>query len=780
MPTVDEMRLIIDAEMAKMMTKFDQADRRVEAFTRKSGEQMRRFDNYIRTAGASLVTLGGALGVGQVIQYANAWTRVERSLDAGEQTFGVTLHNAKQLSALASDARIDVEAYTKTYIRAAAAIRDYGYGSDVAAKVTSTLAMALKLGSAAASEQASVILQFSQALQKGKLDGDEFRSVMENAGVVQELLAQRLKVTKGEIVKMAGEGKLRLQDLVGAMTDGAEKVERIFRQMPQTVDESITVLRNAVIAYIGDLDEATGATEGLAGAIGGIARNIEPIVDTALTAGAGLLAAFGPRAVMAISSVGSGVAGLAGPFGIAVGSVAAMATAMKLFGDDVTVSADGLVTLGDTAQALVDILGAKLQPAMDEVAAAWQIAADYVSQALSGVSIDLDALLSACRRVVNLIIGLNMAAVQSIISGFRTLPAAVAEQFIVMANAVRQRVEDLVKWVVETLDALPGIDIKPEIDFGQFENPFAGAGARARDAMAEAGGQIGRDFVGEFSASLDGLGTEVANRAREIAELREAAKKAPRELVTPAARINGNAIDQETLDKMKRAADQVQRTHIRALEATKQYRAAVQLEYERDVAAFQEMLDKKLINQEQFEQARSNLATVAAREMIQATEREFERMREVTDSVASSMQSAFDDFTETGKFKFSSFAASVLKDLASIAFRMSVIEPLFGRSGESGGLISGLITGLFGGARANGGGVEAGKMYLVGERGPELFAPGASGTVVPNSKLAASGDTFQISIDARGSTPDAVAMLEKRMPSIIVQTVREAKSRGQI
>ncbi len=41
----------------------------------------------------------------------------------------------------------------------------------------------------------------------------------------------------------------------------------------------------------------------------------------------------------------------------------------------------------------------------------------------------------------------------------------------------------------------------------------------------------------------------------------------------------------------------------------------------------------------------------------------------------------------------------------------------------------------FGGARANGGPVSSGKSYLVGERGPELFTPGASGAITPNHAM---------------------------------------------
>lgn len=85
---------------------------------------------------------------------------------------------------------------------------------------------------------------------------------------------------------------------------------------------------------------------------------------------------------------------------------------------------------------------------------------------------------------------------------------------------------------------------------------------------------------------------------------------------------------------------------------------------------------------------------------------------------------AIDDFVETGKFSFKSFAASVIADLTKIiakALILQAIKSIFGNFG---------IPGL-----AEGGPAKAGKPYIVGEKGPELFVPKTSGTVVPNDAM---------------------------------------------
>lgn len=302
--------------------------------------------------GAVFGSIGAYLGTEQVVEYANAYTRVTRALSAGKQIFGVALKSQSELTDLSNEARIDVEAFTKTYIRTEAAIRDYGFAAGTAATVTSTLAKALKLGSASSSEQASTILQFSQALQKGKLDGDEFRTVMENAGVVQELLAKRVGVTKGEIIKLAADGKLGVKDLVGALVDGGDQVDRVFRQLPTTVDEAFTVLRNNTITYVGKLNQATGATDGLVNVTAILAKNIETVGDAALVVAASLLAAFTPAIATNAALFATAIAAAAGPLGIVVALFVGGGTAIALFGDQIKLTADKTVNLIDQIKAL--------------------------------------------------------------------------------------------------------------------------------------------------------------------------------------------------------------------------------------------------------------------------------------------------------------------------------------------------------------------------------------------------------------------------------------------
>lgn len=102
-------------------------------------------------------------------------------------------------------------------------------------------------------------------------------------------------------------------------------------------------------------------------------------------------------------------------------------------------------------------------------------------------------------------------------------------------------------------------------------------------------------------------------------------------------------------------------------------------------------------------------------------------------AVSQNMNSAIDNFVQTGKFKFNDFATSVIKDLAAIQLKAAASQAL-------GGLLNvvGTTVGkMFG--FANGGTPPVNKPSIVGERGPELFIPKSAGTIVPNDKMGVNG-----------------------------------------
>ena len=102
----------------------------------------------------------------------------------------------------------------------------------------------------------------------------------------------------------------------------------------------------------------------------------------------------------------------------------------------------------------------------------------------------------------------------------------------------------------------------------------------------------------------------------------------------------------------------------------------------------------------------------------------------MAESVYGNMGRSLDNFVDTGKFKFSDFANSVIMDLLKIQLRATATQLFNSVLGTFGFSLPG---------RAAGGPVTAGQPYIVGEQGPEVFLPTSSGTIIPNNRLSSNG-----------------------------------------
>lgn len=139
------------------------------------------------------------------------------------------------------------------------------------------------------------------------------------------------------------------------------------------------------------------------------------------------------------------------------------------------------------------------------------------------------------------------------------------------------------------------------------------------------------------------------------------------------------------------------------------------------------------------------------------------QIKSVMDNALSGMTDAFVKFAETGKMNWKSLETTILEGLLKIAVQKA-ITGAGSALGSAGTAIWAGISGAF----ADGGYAQTGKTYLVGERGPELFTPGASGMVSPNSSIGGGGSVTQhITIDARGADQGVEAKIQRGMQQAV-------------
>lgn len=122
------------------------------------------------------------------------------------------------------------------------------------------------------------------------------------------------------------------------------------------------------------------------------------------------------------------------------------------------------------------------------------------------------------------------------------------------------------------------------------------------------------------------------------------------------------------------------------------------------------------------------------------------------DSVWNNMSTAIENFVRTGKLSIKDLTRSIIQDMLIMNMRLQAMKLVQGLFNAFMGFNVGGVRGpdnidVGGGwnpARANGGSVEAGKIGLVGERGPELFVPRSAGTIIPNNMLSGFGGTTNV------------------------------------
>jgi TP901 family phage tail tape measure protein len=175
--------------------------------------------------------------------------------------------------------------------------------------------------------------------------------------------------------------------------------------------------------------------------------------------------------------------------------------------------------------------------------------------------------------------------------------------------------------------------------------------------------------------------------------------------VTPPA-----AVDIEGgLAKRKAAQEALQRLESEYLESTKQNKRLIEVEQERELAKFKELLDKKLISQTEYENAVRQLGEVTQKKMEELRQKDLKFIEDITGAISSGLEGAFRSFIETGKVDFNELTRSILADIAVIALRMAVLQPLFGGGQtQGGGAIGSMIASLFhtGGVAGSGSGVK--------------------------------------------------------------------------
>ena len=203
--------------------------------------------------------------------------------------------------------------------------------------------------------------------------------------------------------------------------------------------------------------------------------------------------------------------------------------------------------------------------------------------------------------------------------------------------------------------------------------------------------------------------------------------------------------------------------------------------YAEIIAELKSTLGTKLVK---FDVRSATSEDIASMELLKLSAKEYNELlgkRKVIETdlqiiarnAGSMIASGFEDAIFSGQ-KLGEVIRSLGMDLMRMVFQQTVTAPL--AAGISGAILKGF--------RAEGGPVGAGGAYVVGEKGPELFVPSSSGSIVPNGAMGSSGGgsggvTVNYNIAAGVSRAELVPILEqerRRLKAEIPDMVRRGGS----
>jgi tape measure domain-containing protein len=301
MPTLNAMFKLFDgysSTASKVIRKTDEVANKVL----KASGATDNFNNKLKKTGANMQHMHGhadgflasvkSITVGMIA--AEVAMAGMQSIGNGVKSIDMFTNTAARLSLINDGLQTQAELQDKIF---AAAYRSRGAYSDMANAVakmgllagdafgsnnelirfTELLQKSFKVSGASTQEQQAGMYQLTQSMAAGKLQGDEFRSIMENAPMLASAIAKYTGKTKGELKQMSADGTISASIIKNAMFMAADDIEAKFKTMPMTFADVWTQIKNGslkafqpIIEKISTLINSPGFTNFINSFVGGL------------------------------------------------------------------------------------------------------------------------------------------------------------------------------------------------------------------------------------------------------------------------------------------------------------------------------------------------------------------------------------------------------------------------------------------------------------------------------------------------------------------------------
>lgn len=774
------------ADLLSGQRKFDQV---MDSMTKKMKSTESASVAAFERIGAVATSVFGALGVAQVISYADSWTKARNSLAVagleGENLNNVlnTLYNSAQKNSVPINAMADL------YGKAAQSSDNLGASQKQLTDFADGVGVALRVAGTDAGAASGALLQLGQALGGTKVQAEEFNSINEGARPILMAVAAGLDEAGGSVAKLRQimlDGELTPKKFFDAFLEGLPKIQEMADKSSSTVAQGFTRISNALTQYIGEMNEAKGGTRLLVEGMDLLAQNFELVANGMLISAGLIMTRYVPSLIAATRA--QVAMALSNPYLLLATAIGAAAGYLVTYSDQLKVVESDIANVGDyaaVAWTTMKDLGVQAGEAITET---FNGMSEMIVKALEGIGVSWDEVVGFVQSAANKIIGYHVAMFNTAKTLFTSLPAAIADGIVSAMNSMVSLVEaglqKLVDGVNKVIGAFSGIKeffggqtITP-VEFGglgRITNQFEGAGKEMvqniKDGIVDA---FSTDYVGAGVKAATDFATGWQRKANERAANRAisglndilnggAPPDSPKP--TPGGGDNGDSgkkgkgrkggggkSDKSKFDYEEELKQLRDRTFALNAETEALSRLDPLAEdYEIQVSKIK--TEQKLLNEaaaagialspsqrdaiSQMAEAYA-VAEDRARQLSEQQEKIKNQHEEWMDTQKDSMKGFIKDLA-SGKDAMEALSGAVQK-LADKLLDMALDNLFEGWGKGGGGNIFSSILSLFGGRRAAGGTSQKGLAYRVNEETPnsEIFVPSQNGAIltVPQAQKA--------------------------------------------
>ncbi|HBR4162830.1 TPA: tape measure protein [Klebsiella pneumoniae] len=274
----------IEADAAKLLAGQASADtalKQIENSVKKTANSADKLDKSLDNLGGGFsrlaVAVKGYISIQALIKLQQLSeeftllqarvTRLSSSSEEGARSF-------QQLVSIASTTGASLGDTVNLWQQLTATLKTVGATNSDVNRLVMTLQKIGTIGGSSAQEMANALRQFMQSVASGRIQAEEFNSVLEQMPELARQIADGMGIPFNELRQLMLAGKLDIGEVLAAIERRSDEINQQFEKMPRTVTQATNALVTQFGVAVSKIDDAIGASRYLAKLLDGAALSI--------------------------------------------------------------------------------------------------------------------------------------------------------------------------------------------------------------------------------------------------------------------------------------------------------------------------------------------------------------------------------------------------------------------------------------------------------------------------------------------------------------------------